>query len=575
MKHPRTRTLLSLSILALISCGDGGTAPNVQPPASEVSTLSRASGDGQTFAPGSTLPDSIGVRAADREGNPVSGVVVTWAVLTGEGDVRPTQSTTGTDGLARTAWTLGPHPGDNRVEARITDVEPVIFRATAERPRLVSVGGNNQIGVMYEFLSDSLSVRLTDVDGFPRPGVAVQFVVDSGEGELPNPDVTDVNGVASTRWRLGLVAGLQRAFAHVSGEFPVEFTAHATGTLSTFQADTISASASSTCALNDEGRAYCWGHNIFGSLGTGNRESRGIPTLVQTSVRFSQISVGLRETCGLDQFGQAYCWGSNIYGNVGDGTNENRTTPVPVSGGHRFTSISQGEATCGLEVSQEVYCWGMHFSNVPTKIDLGGPVSLVESGGSRGCATRLDGRVICWTLGSGVSPVPLDDELSFRSIGISLGGGSTGGFACGLTMEDQPYCWGSNFGGALGTGSFEDGASVEPKPVVGGFAFAGIAVGTEHSCGWTNDGSTYCWGGNETGRGEGALGDGTTQSRASPTRVVGGLLFRSVEAGGFHSCGVATSSEVYCWGTGALLLGIGRSISSALTSPTKVLIVNP
>lgn len=38
-------------------------------------------------------------------------------------------------------------------------------------------------------------------------------------------------------------------------------------------------------------------------------------------------------------------------------------------------------------------------------------------------------------------------------------------FACGKTPEGRGYCWGSNFGGVLGTGN--TGGSSTPVPVAG------------------------------------------------------------------------------------------------------------
>jgi alpha-tubulin suppressor-like RCC1 family protein len=48
---------------------------------------------------------------------------------------------------------------------------------------------------------------------------------------------------------------------------------------------------------------------------------------------------------------------------------------------------------------------------------------------------------------------------------------------------------------------------------------------------------------------QGQLGIGTTQSSASPVAVLGGLTFANLTVGGFHSCGVTTTSVAYCWGS--------------------------
>jgi alpha-tubulin suppressor-like RCC1 family protein len=65
----------------------------------------------------------------------------------------------------------------------------------------------------------------------------------------------------------------------------------------------------------------------------------------------------------------------------------------------------------------------------------------------------------------------------------------------------------------------------------------------------------YCWGSNSTGElgtgtntgpeGCSTVGDAACSTR--PVRVVGGLAFRQVSAGGSHSCGLTTSNVAYCW----------------------------
>ena len=126
---------------------------------------------------------------------------------------------------------------------------------------------------------------------------------------------------------------------------------------------------------------------------------------------------------------------------------------------------------------------------------------------------------------------------------ISMGGAH----ACGVTVENQAYCWGNQFRGALGNGELV-GASSYPVAVVGGLRFAAVYAGTGTSCGITPEGEAYCWGIND----HGMLGDGQPPEpgpeTATPSRVVGGLRFASLSLGGNHACGVARDARAYCWG---------------------------
>jgi alpha-tubulin suppressor-like RCC1 family protein len=105
--------------------------------------------------------------------------------------------------------------------------------------------------------------------------------------------------------------------------------------------------------------------------------------------------------------------------------------------------------------------------------------------------------------------------------------------------------------------------------VVGGLRFRQVIAGAFHTCGATTDFRGYCWG-------AGALGNATTLRSAAPVLVSGGLRFRTVVAGGglilipseeqeqFASCGITTDSLAYCWGdasTGVLGTGGGGALT--------------
>ena len=120
---------------------------------------------------------------------------------------------------------------------------------------------------------------------------------------------------------------------------------------------------------------------------------------------------------------------------------------------------------------------------------------------------------------------------------------------CGVTATADAYCWGENREGELGTGVTDDAAHPLPEAVVGGLALASVGAasaspGPYHTCGLTTGGDGYCWGDNSRG----ALGDGSLTLQAAPVLVAGGLTFQSITTGGLHSCGVTTGGDAYCWG---------------------------
>jgi hypothetical protein len=92
--------------------------------------LTTASGDEQSGAPATLLPEQIGVRVTDELDRPVEGFVVHWVAADG-GSVEPGASTTDADGIAQTRWTLGPSVGVQRATARAEGAADVGFNATA------------------------------------------------------------------------------------------------------------------------------------------------------------------------------------------------------------------------------------------------------------------------------------------------------------------------------------------------------------------------------------------------------------------------------------------------------------
>lgn len=113
----------------------------------------------------------------------------------------------------------------------------------------------------------------------------------------------------------------------------------------------ISAGQDHTCGLTKAGEAYCWGSNSNGQLGIGNAddERHEIPLRVAGHLHFQSLSAGFQHNCALDADGRAYCWGSNEYGQLGTGSRTQSSEPIAVVDSTKFDSISAGAThTCGV-----------------------------------------------------------------------------------------------------------------------------------------------------------------------------------------------------------------------------------
>lgn len=241
-----------------------------------------------------------------------------------------------------------------------------------------------------------------------------------------------------------------------------------------------------TCALTTDGSAWCWGVNVNGELGDGTRgssERRTEPTAVLGGHKYTWLSSGAFHNCGVATDGKTYCWGSGTNGKRGDGTTERATEPVAVDTDVSFAAVFAGrQHTCALTAEGEAWCWGANRSR------------------QLGDGTRVRRE----------TPVQVKTDLRFTS--LTLGGAHT----CGLTADGKAYCWGSNRAGKLGKGDV-GGVAGEPQEVIGVSNFIALDAGNDHTCGMTADDEVYCWGVGELGR----LGTGSGADRNAPDRVTG------------------------------------------------------
>jgi len=277
---------------------------------------------------------------------------------------------------------------------------------------------------------------------------------------------------------------------------------------------------------------------------------------------FTAQSAGDAHSCALTIAHFVYCWGLNGLNQIGDSTNVARYIPTPAKGRIPLQQVSSGGShACGIGFDGIAYCWGGLPPGSPTATPppLLSPTAMAGLSGmaqlsaglvgqfSRTCGVTGTGITYCW--GNYDTPARVPGAPLFREVTTG------GGHACGLTTDSVAYCWGANNDGQLGDSTLNDSAA--PVLVSGGHRFRQIAAGGDHTCGITTNGTAYCWGYN----GSAQLGDSSSTSRTTPTPVRGGLTFSEISTGISHTCGLATDG-VYCWGSGAGLLGDGSSGSS-------------
>jgi alpha-tubulin suppressor-like RCC1 family protein len=197
---------------------------------------------------------------------------------------------------------------------------------------------------------------------------------------------------------------------------------------------------------------------------------------------------------------------------------------------HQMITVDQwsdvaagGEATCGLKQSGKLYCWGSNSWKM-----LG---------------TTKDSSCNGFTCSS--APLLVEGGKLFSSVSVGRM------HVCAVEQgTGKPFCWGDNLFGLSGQPSSTVTSVATPTAVSGSPpAFKSISAGWGHSCGVTTAGAAMCWGAYSYGR----LGSAVTSNQSAPVTVSppsGGTqpVYASVSAGMLHSCGITTSSQIFCWG---------------------------
>ena len=137
----------------------------------------------------------------------------------------------------------------------------------------------------------------------------------------------------------------------------------------------ISAGTDHVCALDDMGAAWCWGAGENGRLGDGQTGDRLQPVAVHMppETMFNEIACHGRSCCAVETQGRLYCWGANDTGQLGIGAGADRSEPIAalLPGSQEVTTLAMGgDHACAFCASGSLFCWGLGTSGQLGQGDL-------------------------------------------------------------------------------------------------------------------------------------------------------------------------------------------------------------
>jgi alpha-tubulin suppressor-like RCC1 family protein len=176
----------------------------------------------------------------------------------------------------------------------------------------------------------------------------------------------------------------------------------------------ISAGSNSSFFLDNQGKVWVCGENLFSRLGLGDSERRTVPTLIPNLENIVQVSVGKgNHALCLDHQGKVWAFGNNGNGQLGLGNNDQSRYPFPtlipslnnivqvVAGvEHSFCLDDQGRVwTFGSGMVWRLGLGDYESRNIPTMIPSLDDIIRIDCGFYFSLCLDKQGRV--WTFGTG------------------------------------------------------------------------------------------------------------------------------------------------------------------------------
>ena len=252
------------------------------------------------------------------------------------------------------------------------------------------------------------------------------------------------------------------------------------------------------------------------------------------------LATGGQHVCQVMQGGQTRCLSVNNFHSA----NGISDVYQPVAGlsPAKSVEVSSGSA-CIITAANTVECFKAESGEV-TKEPLTDIVTLAATRNGL-CALNKSGAVYCRNAGENSFSQPQGLTSGVRM--LSAGGEH---FCAVKAFEEGVSCWGANQSGQSNPSESSETINIpvtQPALLKAGESVKGLALGMNHSCILASSGKVRCWGENKLGQ----LGTNNFQKSNLALEVPLPDRINTLVSGSSHVCAVTESAGMSCWGWNA------------------------
>ena len=286
------------------------------------------------------------------------------------------------------------------------------------------------------------------------------------------------------------------------------------------------------------------------------------------------VSVGDMHSLALKRDGSLWAFGSNEDGQLGDGSRTDRYTPVKIMSNVAMMSAS---GDYSLILKKDGSLWGCGYNSygrlgnddtstrITTPAKIMDDVSTVAAGGFHVLAVKTDGSLWTWghneqgQLGDGTT-TDRSSTMKIMDNVASVAGGSYKSYiikkdgslwACGWLDGRANYSW--NY-------------QLTPKKIMDNVK--SVSAGTGSTLVVKTDGSLWGFGSNDDGQ----LGDGSTEYKENPVKIMDGVLSASTCRGSFFHHSLIVKDDHTLWACGSNFRGqLGDGTEVYRLTPKKIM----